>query len=71
MLYWYESTSAGARVAPGSVTLDAAAARCGYSLYLLYWYKSTNTDTWTGARSTQVCATLKGYEALSYWCMRP
>ncbi len=26
----------GARVAPGSVTLDAAAARCGYSLYLLY-----------------------------------
>ena len=35
----------GARVAPGSVTLDAAAARCGYSLYMLYWYKSANTDT--------------------------
>ncbi len=50
--------------------------RCS-SLYLLYWYKSTNTDATLSPQPAWFCGCCNSglkllvYAALSYWCMRP
>ena len=75
-----EVVSPDGHVGRSAALLFTAAAR--YSVYLLYWYKSTISDA-AGARHSDpyrdlVCTFASSvwgltlvYAALSHWCMRP